>query len=145
MRCGIIALAATFGVSLLTHATEIENAANEAPIKITINPEARVSVALVGTLPQSLPCGMPTELIVKIVNQGFVTARLEAKLVGDVPPGATLDFHPEPLTGMPEESQTLHIKLTRSGPADITIAFRARSEMPDLGGRDRIHFLMRCQ
>jgi hypothetical protein len=28
---------------------------------------------------------------------------------------------------------------------DLTIAFKAHNEVPDLGGRDRVHFLMRCQ
>ena len=40
--------------------------------------------------------------------------------------------------------RTLHITLARPGPTDLTIAIRARNEIPDLGGRDRVHFLMRC-
>jgi cell division septation protein DedD len=49
---------------------------NDAPIKITINPEARVSVALAGQLPPPTPCGIASDLPVKVVNQGFVTAQL---------------------------------------------------------------------
>src|SRR5882762_5575370 len=115
------------------------------PIKITINPEARVSVALAGALPPPVVCGTAADFSVKIVNQGFVTARLEAELVGDPPPGVSLDFHPEPLKGVPEESRELRITLTKPGPTDLTIAFRAHNEIPDLGGRDRIHFLARCR
>ena len=37
--------------------------------------------ALTGALPPSAPCGTATDLSVKIVNQGFVTARLEAELI----------------------------------------------------------------
>lgn len=115
------------------------------PIKITINPEARVSVSLAGPLPPSAPCGKPAELLVKIVNQGFVTVRLEAELVGEAPAGAALDFHPEPLKGVKEELRTLRIVLTKPGPTDLTVAFKLHNETPDLGGRDRIHFLMRCE
>jgi hypothetical protein len=114
------------------------------PIRITINPEARVSVILTGALPPPTRCGTISDLPVKIVNQGFVTARLEAELVGDAPAGVTLDFRPLPLTGVPEEFRELHIVMTNPGPIDLTIAFRAHNETPDLGGRDRIHFLLRC-
>ena len=117
---------------------------DDPPIKITINPEARVSVVLAGALPPPASCGTVTELPVKIINQGFVTARLEAEVAGDAPAGVTLDFHPQPLKGVPEELRTLRITLTKPGPADLTIAFKAHNEIPDLGGRDRIHFLMRC-
>lgn len=115
-----------------------------APIKITINPEARVSVALAGELPPPAPCGIATDLPVKIVNQGFVTAQLEAELVGNAPAGVTLDFHPAPLKGVPEELRALRIVLTQPGPTDLTIAFKAHNEIADLGGRDRVHFLMSC-
>jgi len=117
---------------------------NDPPIKITINPEARVSVTLAGVLPPPARCGTPVELSVKIINQGFVTSRLEAEFVGEAPEGAILDFHPEPLRGVREELRTLRIVLTKSGSTDLTLAFKAHNEIPDLGGRDRIHFLMRC-
>jgi hypothetical protein len=58
----------------------------DAPIAITINPEARVSVALAGALPPPGPCGKPADLAVAITNQGFVTSQLEAAFVGDAPP-----------------------------------------------------------
>lgn len=118
---------------------------SDPPIKITINPEARVSVMLAGALPLPAACGTAADLPVKIVNQGFVTASLEAELVGDVHAGVTLDFNPEPLKGLPEELRKLHITLTKPDPTDLTIAFRAHKELPDLGGRDRIHFLLRCR
>jgi hypothetical protein len=118
--------------------------ANEPPIRITINPEARVSVTLVSALPSPVPCGTAADLRVKIVNQGFVTSRLEAEFVGDVPTGVSLDFHPAPLKGVREEVRNLRITLTKPDPTDLTIAFRAHNEIPDLGGRDRIHFLMHC-
>jgi len=117
---------------------------DDPPIKITINPEARVSVVMAGALPAPTPCGTPADFPVKIVNQGFVTSQLEAELVGDVPPGVTLDFHPAPLKGLPKEFRMLHLTLTRRGVVDLTVAFKSHNEIPDLGGRDRVHFLVRC-
>ena len=119
-------------------------APQEAPIQITINPEARVSVALAGSLPHPVPCGTAVDFSVKILNQGFITSRLEAEFVGDTPAGVNLDFHPEPLKGVREEFRNLLITLTRPDPADLTIAFKAHNEVRDLGGRDRIHFVMHC-
>jgi hypothetical protein len=116
-------------------------ARNDPPIKITINAEARVSVTLAGS---PVRCGSPADLSVKVVNQGFVTSRLEATLVGDVPAEVTLEFHPEPLLGVPDELRSLRIILTSPGPTDLTIAFRSHNNAPDLGGRDRVHFLMEC-
>ena len=114
------------------------------PLTITINPEARVSVALGGALPPPVHCGTPAALAIKIVNQGFVLSRLEAAFVGDPPEGALLDFQPAPLTGAPQELRILRITLSEPALTDLTISFKARNEAPDLGGRDRVHFLMRC-
>lgn len=125
--------------------SETEKASpNEAPIKITINPEARVSVVLAGMLPRPVPCGTAAEFSLKIVNQGFVTSRLEAEFASDVPAGVSLDFRPAPLKGVREEFRSLRITLTNPNPTDLTIAFKAHNELPDLGGRDRVHFVMRC-
>jgi hypothetical protein len=126
------------------HHEMVPSSPNDPPIKITINPEARVSVTLGGPLPPPVACGNPTTLSVKIVNQGFVTSQLEAEFVGEAPAGVRVDFHPAPLKGIPEELRELHITLTTPGPTDLSLAFRAHNEIPDLGGRDRIHFLMRC-
>ena len=117
----------------------------ETLIQITINPEARVSVALAGSsLPHPVPCGTAADFSVKILNQGFITSRLEAEFVVDTPAGVNLDFHPEPLKVVREELRHLRITLTRPDLTDITIAFKAHNEVPDLGGRDRIHFVMHC-
>jgi hypothetical protein len=116
----------------------------EPPIKITINPEARVSAVLSGTLPSSVPCGTAVVVPVKIVNQGYVTARLEVELVGSPIPGVEVSFESEPLKGLPEEVRNLRITLLERGPTDLTLAFRAHNVVPDLGGRNRIHFVMLC-
>src|SRR5215469_1237075 len=108
------------------HYKEAQTAsASDPAIKITINPEARISVVLASALPRPAPCGTPVDLEVKIVNQGFVTSRLEAELVGDAPTGVSLEFHLVPLKGVREEFRNLRITLTKPGPTDLTIAFRA--------------------
>jgi hypothetical protein len=114
------------------------------PITITINPEARLSVALTGRLPRPAPCGAAVDFRVKIINQGFITSRLEATVVNAPREGVALDFHPEPLKGIPNEFRHLRIILTKPGPTDLTISFRSHNNAPDLGGRDRVHFLMQC-
>jgi hypothetical protein len=128
----------------LHHHAMAATSEHDPPIKITINPEERVSVVLAGALPQPAPCGSVIDLPVKIVNQGFVTARLEAQLIGETPAGVYLDFHSEPLKGVPEESRQLHIMLTKPGLTDLTVSFKAHDVIPDLGGRDRVHFLISC-
>jgi hypothetical protein len=147
-KCKPLILATVLGLPALAFAGDKhmhETASpQDPPIQITINSEARVSVTLAGALPPAAPCGTTTNLSVKIVNRGFVTARLEADLVGDAPAGVTLDFHPTPLKGLPEEERVLRITLAKPGPTDVTIAFRAHNEAPDLGGRNRVHFLMDC-
>jgi hypothetical protein len=113
------------------------------PIVVTINPEGRVSAMIMGALPPTVAYGAPVDLPVAVVNQGFSTGRLEARLVGSPAPAATLDFRPEPLKGVPLERRFMRITLTGGAPTDLTIAFSLRNESPDLDGRDRIHMLLR--
>jgi hypothetical protein len=79
-----------------------------------------------------------------VVNQSFVTSQLQARLVADIPTDISLDFHPEPLEGKPEEMRSLGIKLSQPGFTDLTVSFYARGDKTELGGRDRVHLLMRC-
>jgi hypothetical protein len=140
-----IGLAAVVSAQQSEHADKQYNAPpNEAPLIIRVNPEARVSVALAGAFPQPVSCGAATDLAVRILNQSFATFRLEAQFVGEVPAGVSLDFRPTPLKGVREEFRNLRITLTNPGPTDLTVAFKAHNTPPDLGGRDRVHFVMRC-
>jgi hypothetical protein len=95
-------------------------------------------------MPAPVTCGTPAALIVKIVNQGSVTSQLEADLVGELPAGAALEFHPAPLKGILEELRELRITLKKPGLTDVTIAFRSHREAADIGGRDRVHLLIQC-
>lgn len=116
-----------------------------APIRITINPEARVSVVMSGAIPPAVQCGTALDIAVDVVNQGFVTAPLEATLVGNAPAGVTVSLDPAPLKGAPSEMRMLRVTLTQPGQTDLAVAFRARNEIPDIGGRDRVHFLVECR
>ena len=117
--------------------------AGDAVFRVTINPEARVSVVQVGEIPAEVACGSPVILPVRVTNQGFVTAPLEASLV-DAPAGVALDFPVLALKGAREETRVLRLTLARPGTVDLTLAFRTRNEIPDLNGRDRLHFLIRA-
>lgn len=117
---------------------------NKTPIIITINPEARVSAALGGALPEPVSCGTAADLTIRVLNQSFATFRLEAQFVDDVPAGVSLDFRPAPLKGVREEFRNLRITLTNPDATDLTVAFKAHNVPPDLGGRNRVHFVMRC-
>ena len=120
-------------------------ASAEPPILLTINPEARVGVVMAGALPPAAACGSALELQVKVVNQGFVTASLEAVLVGNSPAAVTLSLDAKPLKGVPEELRVLRVTLMHPGQTDLTVAFRAHNDTGDLGGRDRVHFLVECR
>jgi hypothetical protein len=117
---------------------------DQPPITVTINPEARVSVAWLGNVLPPVPCGTAATLRVKILNRGFITSRLEVEPVGEVRNNVNLDFEPSSLKGVPEEIRNLRITLKKPDPTDVTLAFKLVNETPDLGGRDRIHFLMHC-
>jgi hypothetical protein len=142
----ILPVLVSAGGDRLTHDHSKAEAASatDAPIQVTINPEARVSVAFSGRMPTASPCGQPTDFLVSVLNRGFVTAKLEARLVGDAPPGVKFEFRSEPLTGVTKETRTLKITLINAGPTDITIAFTTHNNVPDLAGRDRVHLLLLC-
>src|SRR5271163_746144 len=140
MKCNVLAAAIVLLLPGLLCAEDDEHmhdhqkmeavSPTDPPIKITINPEARVSVALAGALPRPVPCGTPADLSVKVINQGFVTSRLEAEFVGGPPAGVGLDFNPEPLKGTPEERRSLRITLFKPASTDLTIAFRTHNNAP---------------
>jgi hypothetical protein len=137
------AVVALLALNFSAHASAAVAPSTDAAIVVTINPEGRISVTLGPFTPSPARRGTPVDWPVKVINQGFSTGRLIAQLVGDPPPGAVLDFHPERLKGLPLEMRMMRITLTNSAPTDITIAFLLANETPDFGGRDRIHLLVR--
>lgn len=113
-------------------------------INVVINPEARIRVVLVAPLPLPVPCGTTLAVPIRIINQGYVTGRLEAEPIGEVLEDDVVDFEDKPLTGDPEEVRTMRVTLVNAGQTDLTIAFRIPNGIPDLGGRNRINFLVSC-
>lgn len=114
-------------------------------IRVLFNPEARVSASRDQSLPLPvMACGQAVSVPVVIINQAFSTALLEARLVDPRPRGVALTFPTQALSGASTEQRIL--TLTLSGPelTDVTIAFCTKNGISDLGGRDRIHFLVRC-
>lgn len=119
--------------------------AGDAQIVVTINPEARVSAIVAAPLPPPAPCGEATELKVKIVNQGVVTAPLRARLVEDGARYAALHMDAAKLSGRLEDTRLLHLIPLGAAPVDLTLAFSIDNNIGDLGGRDRVHLLVRCR
>lgn len=119
-------------------------ATSDGVLQITINPEARVSVVRGGRIPSAI-CGQPLEIPIVIQNDGFVTAPLGVALVD--PAGAFIGV--ELIGGAPsgaaQQQRMLRLIGIEKRPTDITIAFRLRKDFPDIGGRDRVHFLTWCQ
>ena len=116
-----------------------------AQIVVSINPEARVSAVLAAPLPAPSACGSATELKIKVINQGFITAPLRASIVGDGASRVSLHMESAKLSGNAEDHRTLHLIPLGSDPVDVTIAFSIDKNIGDLGGRDRVHFVVRCQ
>lgn len=151
MRLAVASIAAAIFLSSSTLASEQHDGGHEhhanaslVPIVITINPEARVSVTGGGALYRSQLCERPVELPVSIVNTGSVTTLLQARLVGSTPEGSSVTFLGGKLNGARQEQRMLRLTLRGSGFVEVTIAFRAKDDLADLDGRDRIHLLLEC-
>lgn len=111
-------------------------------ITVTINPEVRVSAAISRASLPELSEGDRLMVPITIVNQAFATLELEAVLLEPRSSDVRLEFPVERLTGRAREQRVMTLTVGGSGPVDVTVGFRLVSEKPDLGGRDRIHFLV---
>jgi hypothetical protein len=140
--CVSVAVAGQSSHDVELHAPGVGDAAT---LQVTINPEARVSVKRIGALPAPAPCGTPLAIPVSIVNHGFFTGSLEATWTGSPVEGGTLSWAPLPMSGAPREMRVLHVTWAQPGQVDVTIAFKARGDRPDLDGRDRVHLLLTCR
>lgn len=118
-------------------------ASYNADIVVTINPEARVSVA-VHTPRVRARCGTTVSLRLKVINQGYVTAPLNATAIGTGARHVAVDLSSARLTGRGEESRELRLRPVGGLPADVTIAFNISQEIGDLSGRDRVNLFVTC-
>lgn len=113
---------------------------SDAPIAVTINPEARVSAVRT-----KAPIGEPKPgewhtIDIAVINDGFVAGSLaiEADPVRDV----QLDLPVHDLTGEHRQDAAFRIRLDTSA-VDITLTFRALTALGGLANHSTIHFLLR--
>ena len=134
---------------LLEHPATVEGVerllATRASIEVTINPEARVSVArTAASLPQ-FTCGNTTPWLVRIVNQGRVTSVLNVRLLGEVPAKiVSLEPVAPRLAGARLEYRLLMITVTTVRPIDVTLVVDAGPGTDDLGLRSQLPVLVQC-
>ena len=117
---------------------------SDAQIVVTINPEARVSAVWGAPLPAPITCGTPTEIKVRVINKGFVTAPLRAALIGDGGHQMAVRMDDAKLTGQPEDHRILQLVAREPHLADVTLEFSLDNDIGNLGGRNRVHFLLSC-
>lgn len=113
---------------------------SDAPIAVTINPEARVSVVCTGA-----PIGEPKPgewhtIDVAVINQGFVAGSLSIE--ADPVCGIQLDLPVHELTGEHHQDAAFRIRLDTSA-VDVTLTFRAMTALGGLAKHSTIHFLVR--
>lgn len=113
---------------------------SDAPIAVTINPEARVSVVRTKT-----PVGNPKPgewhtIPITVINQGFVTGVLSIE--ADPVRGIQFDLPVNGLTGEPLQDAAFRVRLEASA-VDITLTFRATAALGGLANHSTLHFLVR--
>ena len=110
-------------------------------LRVTINPEARVSVEAVGPVP-TVRCGGRVSLTLEVINESLGTQSLQVQVLSD---GARVASPPlAPLTGAERESREIVLLLESAHPVDITLEFDAGPGTDDLGGRSRTHLYAAC-
>ena len=115
-----------------------------APLQVTINPEARVSVVRTTAPPPRMTCGGAAPWLVRIVNQGRVGSALNATLVGDVAGPVRLQQTIERLAGAAVEYRVLTMTVATTKPIDVTLAFDVGRGTDDLALRSQLSLLVRC-
>lgn len=119
---------------------------------VTINPESRVKV-MRGPAEVQYRFGWPTPVLVKVINEGGVTARLHVQCSGDpltkvclyeeVSPGGQKSPFSNKLSGKPVEYQVMLIQSTATGGREIKLTFDVGQATQDLGFRAELPILMK--
>ena len=114
----------------------------DAPIAVTINPEARVNVARTSAPLGGFTPGDWHTIDVTVVNDGFVTGPLaiEAEPVR----GIDLDLPVHELTGEHRQNTAFRIRFRTAAVADVTLTFRALAALGGLANHNTIHLLLRA-
>jgi hypothetical protein len=118
----------------------------KAVIEVTINPEARVSIGRT-QVPLTMPqCEKSAVWLIRIVNQGFVSARLNFRILA-APPANLVILEPVTprLTGAAVEYRALHFRVNETRQMDITLGVDAGPATSDIGERARLPVLLQCR
>lgn len=112
----------------------------DAPLAVTINPEARVNVARSGAPIGTLKPGEWHTIAVTVVNDGFVTGPLaiEAQPVS----GVQLDLPDHELTGEHRQDAALRVRLDAPTVVDVTLTFRALGALGGLANHSTVSLLL---
>jgi len=112
----------------------------DAPLAVTINPEARVNVARSGAPIGTLKPGEWHTLAVTVVNDGFVTGPLaiEAQPVS----GVQLDLPVHELTGEHRQDAALRVWIDAPTVVDVTLTFRALGALGGLANHSTVNLLL---
>ncbi|WP_344240222.1 hypothetical protein [Kribbella hippodromi] len=114
----------------------------DAPITVTINPEARVNVART-TAP--IPTLTPNEwhpIPITLTNEGFVTGPLA--ITTDPVPGLDLNLPTHTITGAPRQDLTIHARLHTPTTVDVSLTFKALNALGGLATHSHLHLLLRA-
>ena len=112
----------------------------DAPLAVTINPEARVNVARGSAPIGTLKPGEWHTLAVTVVNDGFVTGPLaiEAEPVS----GLQLELPPHELTGEHRQETAFRVRLDAPTVVDVTLTFRALGALGGLANHSTVNLLL---
>jgi len=114
----------------------------DAPIAVTINPEARVNVVCTSAPLGELTRGDWHTIDVAVVNDGFVTGPLaiEAEPVR----GVDLDLPVHELRGEHLQDVAFRVRFNTATVADVTLTFRALAALGGLANHSTVHLLLRA-
>jgi hypothetical protein len=112
----------------------------DAPIAVTINPEARVNVARGNAPIGLLTPGEWHTLSVTIVNDGFVTGPLAVE-AGPVR-GLELDLPLHELTGEHRQEAAFRVRLDEPTVVDLTLTFSALGALGGLANHSTVNLLL---
>lgn len=113
---------------------------SEAPIAVTINPEARVSAVRTNAAIGEAKLGEWHTIDIAVFNEGFVAGSLVIE--AEPARGIQLDLPVSELSGEHRQDTSLRIRLDTSA-VDLTLTFRAITALGGLAKHSTIHFLVR--
>jgi hypothetical protein len=114
--------------------------ATDAPIAVTINPEARVNVARSGAPVGTLKPGEWHPIAVTVVNDGFVTGPLAVE--SEPVSGLQLEMPAHELTGEHRQETVFRVRLDAPTVVDVTLTFRALGALGGLANHSTVNLLL---